>query len=122
MVAVSVQASYELAAVGVSERDCRVLRRQLKDVDHVPTSEVSGCQVEAAAPARCRLDCLPVVGARRSRPMLSPDWREAELAFDRERDERLARGVRQRSLSCVAVLGQRERARSSAELLNDKNP
>jgi hypothetical protein len=44
---------------------------------------------------------------------------EAELAFDRQRHERLAGGIGQRRLSRLSVLRQRERARRGAELLDD---
>ena len=51
--------------------------------------------------------------------MLSTNRREAELAFDRQREKRLARGVGQWRVAHLPVLRQRERARGRAELLHN---
>lgn len=50
--------------------------------------------------------------------MLAADRREAELAFDRQPNERLAGGFGQRSLAGETILGQRECACLGVELLD----
>jgi hypothetical protein len=52
--------------------------------------------------------------------VLASDRRKAELALDRQGRDRLSRRVGQRSLTRQAVLGQRERARLGAELLDNQ--
>lgn len=89
-VTVPIQATYQLAAVGVPESDRNVLRGKLENVDHVPASEVPGRQIQAPLPPCRSPDRLPVVGPCRGGPLLSPDRREAELAFDGQGDKRLA--------------------------------
>jgi hypothetical protein len=115
---VPVELADELAAVGVPERDRDVLGGQLEQVDHVPAREMPSGEVEAPLPPRRRPDRLPVVGARRSSPVAAADRREAELPFDWQREDRLARGLGQRRLPRLAVLRQREGAGHSTELLN----
>lgn len=70
---------------------------------------MTGGQVEATPPARRASDGLPVVRARARGPVLAADRREAELAFDRQPNERLAGET---------ILGQRERACLGVELLD----
>ena len=50
--------------------------------------------------------------------MAAADRREAELAFDRQREDRLARRLGQRRLPSLAILRGCERARCRAELLD----
>lgn len=121
MVAVAVEASHQLAAVGVAERDRHVLGGHVEDVDHVPAREMASGEIEASTPSSRNLDGLPVVGAGTRRPVLASDRRKTELAFDRQSRNRLSCRIGQRSLARQTVLWQRKRARLGAELLYDQD-
>lgn len=121
-VAMSVEAADEVSTILVAEGDRDVLRGHFKLVDHVPACEVAGREVKAALPAGGGPDCLPVIGARAWRPVLTTQRDEAELAPVRQAQERVA-GVRgQRRLAAQMVLGRVERSRGSVELLGDDDP
>jgi len=121
VIAVAVETSHQLAAIGVAKRNRHVLGGHVEDVDHVPTREVAGCEIEASIPASRNLDGLPVVGASARGPVLASDRCKAELAFDRQSHDRLSCRIGQRSLARQTVLRQRERARLGAELLHDQD-
>lgn len=121
-VTVPVQATDEVATVLVAERDGDVLGEHLQLVDHVPSREVTGGEVETAVPARGGTNGLPLVGARAGRPMLAAQRHKTELALAREGGECLA-GVRgRRGVSPQMILGRVETAGGRVELLIHNDP